>query len=102
MDTNVGTRVWDRGNVYKGNVLVAPVIYALQIVQEIIADLQQYKITGEIRLLEGERDLVADGLLTLHLGDGRRWEFRAADKLGAKVFKVIGASGEGLVAKQHA
>ncbi len=102
MATSTSTRLWDRGTVYKGNDVVAQVIYALVIVQEMIAGLQQWKITGQIRLLDGERNLVADGILTLRLGDGRRWEFRASDKLGAKVFSVIGVSGEGLAANQPA
>ncbi len=99
MSATTSTRLWDQGKVYKGNDLIAQVIYALEIVQDIIAGLPQFKITGQVRLLDGERDLVADGILTLCLEDGRQWQFRALDRLGAKVFRVIGASGEGLAAR---
>ncbi len=102
MAADAATRIWDRGKVYKGNEVVAQVVYALEIVQEIITDLKQYRISGQVRLLDGNRDLVADGPLTLRLGDGRQWEFRASDKLGAKVFSVIGTSGNGLAARQAA
>ncbi len=102
MAANAATRIWDRGKVYKGNEAVAQVIYALEIVQEIISDLKQYRITGQMRLLDGDRDLVADGTLTLRLGDGRQWEFRALDRIGSKVFSVAGTSGEGLTARQAA
>ncbi len=102
MSASMGTRLWDRGKVYKGHDLVAQVIYDLEIVQDVIAGLQQYKITGQVRLLDVERDLVADGVLTLRLGDGRQWQFRALDKIGTKVFSVAGTSGEGITARQAA
>ncbi len=102
MAANATTRVWDRGKVYKGKEAVAQVIYALEIVQEIISGLNQWKVTGQMRLLDSDRNLVADGTLMLHLCDGRQWEFRALDQLGAHVFRVAGTSSAGLIASQAA
>ncbi len=102
MAANAVTRIWDRGKVYKNDEAVAQVVYALEIVEETVAGAQQWKITGQLRLLDGDRNLVADGPLVLYLGDGRRWEFHALDRLSAKVFSVAGISTAGLIARQPA
>jgi len=97
MDAKIGTRLWDRGKVYKGDERIAEVVYALQVVQGTTGDVEQQDITGQVRVVEGKRNLVDEGTLTLQLSGGRKWEFFASIAMGSGVYNVIGASRAGLV-----
>ena len=97
MDARIGARLWDRGKVYKGDERIAEVVYALQVVQETIDGVEQQNITGQVRVVEGKRNLVNEGTLILQLGGGRKWEFFASIDKGSGVYNVMGTSGAGLV-----
>ena len=97
MDEKISKRIWDRGKVYKDGERIAEVVYALQIVQEIVGGVAQEDITGQVRVVEGRRNLVDEGTLILQLGGGRKWEFLASIAMGSGVYTVIGASRAGLV-----
>ncbi len=90
MDAQVGTRLWDRGKVYKGDERIAEVVYALQVVQEIIGGVEQKDLAGQIRVVEGTRNLVNEGVLVLKLVGGRTWEFFASNDMGSGVYNVMG------------
>ena len=98
MDARIGTRLWDRGKVYKDDERIAEVVYALQVVQETIDGVEHQDITGQIRVVEGKRNLSNEGALVLHLNGGRKWEFLASIDMGSGVYTVIGANGK----NQHA
>ena len=98
MDTSISTRLWDRGKVYKDDEHIAEVVYALQVVQGIVGGAEQEDITGQVRVVEGKRNLVNEGALILQLGGGRKWEFFASLDMGSGVYNVMGTSGAGLVA----
>jgi hypothetical protein len=97
MDTSISTRLWDRGKVYKDDERIAEVVYALQIVQGTVGGVEQQDITGQVRVVEGKRNLVNEGTLILQLGGGRKWEFFASIAMGSGVYNVIGTSRGGLV-----
>jgi hypothetical protein len=96
MDARIGTRLWDRGKVYKGDERIAEVVYALQVVQETIGGVEQQSITGQVRVVEGKRDLINEGTLILQLGGGRKWEFFASIDMGSGVYNVMDARRLGL------
>jgi hypothetical protein len=96
MDARIGARLWDRGKVYKGDERIAEVVYALQVVQETIGGVEQQNITGQVRVVEGKRDLINEGTLILQLGGGRRWEFFASIDMGSGVYNVMDARKLGL------
>ncbi len=96
MDARIGARLWDRGKVYKGDERIAEVVYALQIVQETIDGVEQQNITGQVRVIEGKRDLINEGTLILQLGGSRKWEFFASIDMGSGVYNVMDARKLGL------
>jgi len=96
MEAGIGTRLWDRGKVYKGDECIAKVVYALQVVQGTAGSVEQQDITGQVRVVEGKRNLISEGALVLHLNGGRKWEFLASIDMGSGVYNVMGASGAGL------
>jgi len=96
MDARIGTRLWDRGKVYKGDERIAEVVYALQVVQETIGGVEQQSITGQVRVVEGKRNLINEGTLILQLGGGRKWEFFASIDMGSGVYNVMDARRLGL------
>ena len=96
MDAGIGTRLWDRGKVYKNDERIAEVVYALQVVQETIGGMEQQSITGQVRVVEGKRDLINAGTLILQLGGGRKWEFFASMDMGSGVYNVMDARKLGL------
>jgi len=96
MDTSICTRLWDRGKVYKDDERIADVVYALQVVQGTVGGVEQQDITGQVRVVEGKRNLVNEGALILQLGGGRTWEFFASLDMGSGVYNVTGTSGAGL------
>lgn len=74
------------GTVYKDDKAIATVYYSLRVEQEIILSKSlthteevtgQKRITGQITVDKGERDLIDGSVLTLQLADGRRWGFIA-------------------------
>jgi len=97
MDTSISTRLWDRGKVYKDDERIAEVVYALQVVQGTVGGVEQQDITGQIRVVDGKRNLANEGNLTLRLSGGRKWEFLASIAMGSGVYNVIGANRAGLV-----
>jgi len=97
MDAKVGTRLWDRGKVYKGDERIAEVVYALEVIQKTVGGTEQQEITGQVRVVEGTRNLINEGVLTLQLGGGRKWEFLASLDMGSGVYNVLGASKTSLV-----
>jgi hypothetical protein len=97
MDARIGTRLWDRGKVYKDDERIAEVVYALQIVQEIVGGIAQEDITGQVRVVEGKRNLADEGNLMLRLSGGRKWEFFASLARGLGVYDVRGTSHAGPV-----
>ena len=97
MDAKINTRLWDRGKVYKGDERIAEVVYALEIIQKMVGGTEQQEVTGQVRVVEGKRDLINEGTLTLQLGGGRKWEFLASLDMGSGVYNVLGASKTSLV-----
>jgi len=97
MDARIGKRLWDRGKVYKDDERIAEVVYALQVVQETVDGVERQNITGQVRVVEGKRDLINEGALVLHLNGGRKWEFLASIDMGSGVYSIVGANGAGLV-----
>jgi hypothetical protein len=97
MDARISTRLWDRGKVYKDDERIADVVYALHVVQGTVGGVEQQDITGQVRVVEGKRNLADEGNLTLRLGGGRKWEFFASIATGSGVYDVIGTSHAGLV-----
>ncbi len=97
MDTSISSRLWDRGKVYKDDERIAEVVYALQVVQETVDGVERQDITGQVRVVEGKRNLLNEGALVLQLSGGRKWEFLASIAMGSGVYNVIGASRAGLV-----
>jgi len=96
MDARIGTRLWDRGKVYKDDERIAEVVYALQVVQETVDGVERQDITGQVRVVEGKQNLINEGALVLQLSGGRKWEFLASLDMGSGVYKVMGTSGAGL------
>jgi hypothetical protein len=95
MEARINTWLWDRGKVYKGDECIAEVVYALQIVQGTVGGVAQQDITGQVRVVEGKRNLIEEGALALQLSGGK-WEFLASMAMGSGVYNVMGASGAGL------
>ena len=91
MDAKIGTQLWDRGKVYKGDERIAEVVYALQVVQETIGGVEQQSITGQVRVVEGKRNLIHEGTLILQLKGSRKWEFFASMDMGSGVYNVMDA-----------
>jgi hypothetical protein len=94
------------GKVYKDDKAIANVRYKLQIRQQFILTTSSSgeeeipglrEITGQISVIEGERNLVNRKVLTLHLVDGRTWQFYAVsgDPITG-MYSAVNASGEGL------
>ena len=93
--------------MYLGDRDIARVLYRLTVEREVsrvrtlktvedIPGLQD--IRGQLTVIDGERDLFAEEPLTLHLEDGRRWQFFAT--FGEPVsgqYKVVNAGGDLLV-----
>ena len=96
-EARINTRLWDRGKVYKGDECIAQVVYALQIVQGIVGGAERQDITGQVRVVEGKRNLINEGALVLHLNGGRKWEFLASIDMGSGVYNIVGTSRAGLV-----
>ncbi len=99
MSAKIATRLWDRGKVYKGDEYIASVVYALEITQEIVDGVEQQDTTGQIRVVEGKRNLGEEGTLIMQLSDGRIWEFLVSMNMGSSVYKVLGASRAGPMSK---
>jgi len=97
MEARIGTRIWDRGKVYKDDERIADVVYALQVVQGTVGGVEQQDITGQVRVVEGKRNLVNEGALVLQLSGGRKWEFLASIDRGSGVYNIVGTSRAGLV-----
>ncbi len=97
MDTSISTRLWDRGKVYKDDERIADVVYALQVVQGTVGGVERQDITGQVRVVEGKRNLVSEGALVLQLSGGRKWEFLASIDRGSGVYNIVGTSRAGLV-----
>jgi len=97
MDTSISRRLWDRGKVYKNDEHIAEVVYALQVVQGAVDGAQRQDITGQVRVVEGKRNLINEGALVLQLSGGHKWEFLASMDMGSGVYNVTGTSGAGLV-----
>jgi hypothetical protein len=97
MDTSISTRLWDRGKVYKDDERIAEVVYALQIGQETVDGVERQDITGQVRVVEGKRNLINEGALVLQLSGGRKWGFLASLDRGSGVYNIVGTSGAGLV-----
>ena len=91
MDARIGTRLWDRGKVYKGDEHIAEVVYALQIGQRTVGGVEQQDITGQVRVVEGKRNLIDEGTLILQLRGGLKWEFFASIDMGSGVYNVMDA-----------
>jgi hypothetical protein len=66
-------------------------------VQGTVGGVEQQDITGQVRVVEGKRNLANEGALTLRLGGGRKWEFLASIDTSSGVYNVTGTSGAGLV-----
>ena len=96
MDTSISRRLWDRGKVYKDDERIAEVVYALQVVQGTVGGAEQQDITGQVRVVEGKRNLVNEGALVLQLSGGHKWEFLASMDMGSGVYNIVGTSGAGL------
>ena len=97
MDTSISTRLWDRGKVYKDDERIAEVVYALQVVQGTVGGVEQQNITGQVRVVEGKRNLADEGNLTLRLSGGRKWEFLASVAMGSGIYQVMGVNRASLV-----
>ena len=97
MDTSISTRLWDRGKVYKDDERIAEVVYALQVVQGTVGGVEQQDITGQVRVVDGKRNLINEGALVLQLSGGRKWGFLASIDRGSGVYNIVGTSGAGLV-----
>jgi len=95
MEARINTWLWDRGRVYKGDECIAEVVYALQIVQGTVGGVAQQDITGQVRVVEGKRNLINEGTLALQLSGGK-WKFLASIDMGSGVYNVMGASRAGL------
>ena len=97
MEARIGTRLWDRGKVYKDDERIADVVYALQVVQGTVGGVEQQDITGQVRVVEGKRNLADEGNLTLRLSGGRKWEFLASVAMGSGIYQVMGVNRASLV-----
>jgi hypothetical protein len=97
MDTSISTRLWDRGKVYKDDERIAEVVYALQFVQETVGGVERQDITGQLRVVDGKRNLINEGALVLQLSGGRKWGFLASIDMGSGVYNIVGTSGASLV-----
>ena len=97
MEARIGTRLWDRGMVYKDDERIAEVVYALQVVQQTVDGVERQDFTGQVRVVEGKRNLIHEGALVLHLNGGRKWEFLASIDMGSGVYNIVGTSRAGLV-----
>ena len=97
MEARISTRLWDRGKVYKDDERIAEVVYALHVVQETVEGVEQQDITGQVRVVEGKRNLADEGNLTLRLSGGRKWEFLASIAMGSGVYQVMGVNRASLV-----
>jgi hypothetical protein len=94
------------GKVFKNDIEVATVRYSLRVIQEILisksfAETSEVEglqeITGNISVIDGERDLMGDSPYILHLADGRKWEFLATS--GNPIsgeFRAVNSGGKGL------
>ena len=98
-------RIRGRGKVYRSDQYIAEVDCEIKVVQEMhiartfgkqesVPGLKE--ITGVVRVVSGETDLVDGSLLTLRLSDGRVWTFYARSEPVAGTFDCVNASGEGL------
>jgi hypothetical protein len=97
MEARIGTRLWDRGKVYKDDERIAEVVYALQVVQETVDGVERQDFTGQVRVVEGKRNLINEGALVLHLNGGRKWEFLASIDMGSGVYNIVGTNRASLV-----
>ena len=96
MDTSISTRLWDRGKVYKDDERIADVVYALQVVQGTVDGVERQDFTGQVRVVDGKRNLINEGALVLQLSGGRKWGFLASMDMGSGVYNIVGTSGAGL------
>ncbi len=90
-------RLWDRGQVYLGDVRIAAVIYDLTITLESPGTAPK-EIVGQLRVVEGNLSAAGRAVLVLRLCDRRTWEFLVSDDLGSGTYRVRSANGRGLVA----
>jgi hypothetical protein len=93
------------GEVYRADTWLAHVGYSLVVKQTILTKPGgpvvpgPKDITGEITVLEGERDLIANqqGQLMLHLEDGRKLAFLILQQdPTSATYEITNATGEGL------
>ena len=96
MGARIGTRIWDRGNVYKDDERIAEVVYALQVMQETVDGVEHQDFTGQVRVVEGKRNLSHEGALVLHLNGGRKWGFLASIDMGSGVYNIVSTNTAGL------
>ena len=96
MEARFYTWLWDQGKVYKGDECIAKVAYALQVVQGTVGGVVQQDITGQVRVVEGTRNLSNEGALVLHLCGGK-WEFLASTDVGSGVYNIVGTNRASLV-----
>ena len=96
MEARLNTWLWDQGKVYKGDECIANVSYALQVVLETVGGVVQQDITGQVRVVEGKRNLINEGALVLHLCGGK-WEFLASTDMGSGVYNIVGTNRASLV-----
>jgi len=96
MEARLNTWIWDQGKVYKGDECIANVSYALQVVLETVGGVVQQDITGQVRVVEGKRNLINEGALVLHLCGGK-WEFLASTDMGSGVYNIVGTNRASLV-----
>jgi hypothetical protein len=95
------------GKVYKDDREIARVNYQLQIKQEFIIEKSSSgeeetpglkEITGQINIIEGERNLIDGSVLTLYLSDNRKWQFftNRGNPISGN-YVAVNVDGEGLI-----
>lgn len=94
------------GEIYRDDMEIAKARYKLNVRQSFIVvsthdgeeEIPSLKeITGKISVIDGERNLIDGSVLTLHLADGRKWQFFAnrGDPISGS-YSAVNTSGEGL------
>jgi hypothetical protein len=98
-----------KGKVVKDGVPIADVTYTLLVKQEYLISKSltgeeelpgQKEISGQIRVIAGERDLMDGSILTLQLADDRQWQFfaRSGDPVSGQ-YSAVNVNPEGLLPK---
>ena len=101
-ETLIGT-----GKIYKEEKKIATALYSLRANQDFIVDDPtpgsseipgSIEYTCQISIIDGEHDLFDDGVLILHLMDGRRWQFIVTSgDISSGNYKAVTSNGEGPV-----